>query len=48
VELSSWQFSLWSSGIVLPEELYRDRLKRGQARHRRRQNKPEDETEPDY
>jgi hypothetical protein len=32
---------------VLSGEFYRNKLKREQTRHRRRQNKPENEKEPD-
>ena len=32
---------------VLPGQLYRDRLKREQARHRRRQNEPENDKKPE-
>ena len=43
--VKSVPFSSWNSEAVLPGGFYRDRLKREQARHRQRQNKPEDEEE---
>ena len=46
LELSSWQFSWWSSGAVFTRKFYRDRLKREQASHRWRQNEPESEKGP--